>query len=43
MAKLNDPVQLAVIGAAHGTRGELRVKTFTGDPMALAEWKNWVR
>lgn len=38
MAKLSDPVQLAVIGAAHGTRGELRVKTFTGDPMALAEY-----
>ena len=38
MAKLNDPVQLAVIGAAHGTRGELRVKTFTGDPMALGEY-----
>jgi len=38
MAKLNDPVQLAVIGAAHGTRGELRVKTFTGDPMALADY-----
>lgn len=38
MAKLTDPVQLAVIGAAHGTRGELRVKTFTGDPMALADY-----
>ena len=38
MAKLNDPVQLAVIGAAHGTRGELRVKTFTGDPMALGDY-----
>ncbi|NTS32644.1 ribosome maturation factor RimM [Phyllobacterium sp. BT25] len=38
MAKLKDPVQLAVIGAAHGTRGELRVKTFTGDPMALGDY-----
>jgi 16S rRNA processing protein RimM len=38
MAKLNDPVQLAVIGAAHGTRGELRVKSFTGDPMALGDY-----
>jgi 16S rRNA processing protein RimM len=38
MAKLNDPLQLAVIGAAHGTRGELRVKTFTGDPMALGDY-----
>ncbi|QND51133.1 ribosome maturation factor RimM [Phyllobacterium sp. 628] len=38
MAKLNDPVQLAVIGAPHGTRGEVRVKTFTGDPLALADY-----
>ncbi len=38
MAKLNDPVQLAVIGAAHGTRGELRVKTFTGDPLAIGDY-----
>ncbi|MEK1888118.1 MAG: ribosome maturation factor RimM [Phyllobacterium sp.] len=38
MAKLKDPVQLAVIGAAHGTRGELRVKTFTGDPLALGDY-----
>ena len=27
---------MAVIGAAHGIRGEVRVKTFTGDPLALA-------
>lgn len=38
MAKLNNPVQMAVIGAAHGIRGELRVKTFTGDPLALADY-----
>lgn len=38
MAKLKDPVQLAVIGAAHGTRGEVRVKTFTGDPLALGDY-----
>jgi 16S rRNA processing protein RimM len=33
--KLQTPVQMAVIGAAHGIKGELRVKTFTGDPLAL--------
>lgn len=38
MAKLNNPVQMAVIGAAHGIKGELRVKTFTGDPLALADY-----
>lgn len=36
--KPQNPVQLAVIGAAHGIRGELRVKTFTGDPLALADY-----
>jgi 16S rRNA processing protein RimM len=35
MAKLQNPVLMAVIGAAHGIKGELRVKTFTGDPLAL--------
>ena len=35
MAKLENPVLMAVIGAAHGIKGELRVKTFTGDPLAL--------
>ena len=29
---------MAVVGAAHGIRGEVRVKTFTGDPMALADY-----
>jgi 16S rRNA processing protein RimM len=29
---------MAVIGAAHGIRGELRVKTFTGDPTALGDY-----
>jgi 16S rRNA processing protein RimM len=33
--KPKNPVQMAVIGAAHGIKGELRVKTFTGDPLAL--------
>ena len=38
MTKPQNPVQLAVIGAAHGIKGELRVKTFTGDPLALADY-----
>ncbi|GLS30189.1 16S rRNA processing protein RimM [Mesorhizobium albiziae] len=38
MSKLKKPVQMAVIGAAHGIKGELRVKTFTGDPLALADY-----
>jgi 16S rRNA processing protein RimM len=38
MSKLENPVQMAVIGAAHGIRGELRVKTFTGDPLALGDY-----
>lgn len=36
--KPQNPILMAVIGAAHGIRGELRVKTFTGDPMALADY-----
>ena len=35
---MKNPVQMAVIGAAHGIRGELRVKTFTGDPLALGDY-----
>lgn len=29
---------MAVIGAAHGIKGELRVKTFTGDPAAIGSY-----
>ncbi|KAB2734699.1 ribosome maturation factor RimM [Brucella anthropi] len=38
MPRPENPIQLAVIGAAHGTRGEVRVKTFTGHPLAIAEY-----
>ena len=38
MRKLENPVHMAVIGAAHGIKGELRVKAFTGDPMALGDY-----
>lgn len=31
-------VTLLVIGAPHGVRGEARVKSFTGDPMAVADY-----
>ncbi len=31
-------VLLATIGAAHGIHGEVRVKSFTAEPMALAEY-----
>lgn len=35
---MKNPVQMAVIGAPHGIRGELRVKTFTGEPEALGDY-----
>ena len=36
--KLENPVLMAVIGAAHGIKGEVRVKSFTGDPEALGDY-----
>lgn len=38
VANLDNPVQLAVIGAAHGIKGEVRVKTYTGDPFDLGSY-----
>ncbi|GLK80463.1 ribosome maturation factor RimM [Methylopila turkensis] len=32
-------VQIGVIGAAHGVRGEVRVKAFTADPTSLKAYK----
>ena len=32
-----DRILVARIGAAHGIRGEVRVKSFTADPLALIE------
>jgi 16S rRNA processing protein RimM len=29
-------ILLGVIGAAHGVKGEVRIKAFTGDPLAIA-------
>ncbi len=31
-------VLLGTIGAPHGVRGEVRIKAFTGDPMAIADY-----
>jgi len=31
-------VLLGVIGAPHGIKGEVRIKAFTGDPLALGEY-----
>ncbi|MGN6467097.1 MAG: ribosome maturation factor RimM, partial [Rhizobiaceae bacterium] len=35
MAKLKNPVQMAVIGAAHGIRGEVRVRSFAANAAGL--------
>lgn len=34
---------VAQVGAAHGVRGEVKVTTFTADPMALAAYKTLLR
>ncbi|MBE7184423.1 MAG: ribosome maturation factor RimM [Methylobacterium mesophilicum] len=38
MSKDPNLVEMAVIGAAQGLKGEVRVKSFTGDPLALGEY-----
>ncbi|WP_421856268.1 ribosome maturation factor RimM [Oricola sp.] len=38
MTKSVSPVLMAVIGAPNGVRGALRVKTYTGDPLALGDY-----
>jgi 16S rRNA processing protein RimM len=38
MGKPENPVLMGVIGAPHGVRGQLRVKPYTGDPMALGDY-----
>ena len=32
------PILIAEIGAAHGVRGEVRVKAHTADPLAIADY-----
>ena len=39
----DDLLLVAQIGGAHGVRGEVRITTFTADPMALASYKALVR
>ncbi len=31
-------ILLGIIGAPHGVRGEVRIKAFTGDPLAIADY-----
>ena len=38
MTKLAHPILVGVVGAAQGLRGEVRVKPFTEDPMALGDY-----
>ncbi len=38
MTKPERDVLMGVIGAPHGVRGQLRVKAYTGDPLALGEY-----
>jgi 16S rRNA processing protein RimM len=38
MQTQKNPIQMAVIGAAHGIKGEVRVKSFTADPLALGDY-----
>ena len=40
MVKLEHPVLMATVGAAQGLRGEVRVKSFTADPLALGDYGN---
>ena len=35
---MSDLILLGVVGAPHGVRGEVRIKTFTGDPLAIADY-----
>jgi 16S rRNA processing protein RimM len=40
MTKLRNPILMATIGAAQGLRGEVRVRSFTADPLALGDYGN---
>ncbi len=35
---LENPVLMGVIGAAHGIKGQCRVKSYSGDPLALGDY-----
>jgi 16S rRNA processing protein RimM len=36
-------IQVAVVGGAFGVRGEVRITTYTDDPMAIAEYRDLLR
>ncbi len=38
MSKLKNPVLMGTIGAAHGLRGEVRVKSFAAEPAAIGDY-----
>ncbi|HET7412634.1 MAG TPA: ribosome maturation factor RimM [Pararhizobium sp.] len=38
MTKLENPILMATVGAAQGIRGEVRVNSYTADPMALGDY-----
>lgn len=38
MSKLQHPILMATIGAAQGLRGEVRVRSYTAEPMTLGEY-----
>lgn len=42
MAKLENPVLMGKIGSAQGLRGEVRVSSYTDDPVALGDYGNLV-
>ncbi|MEL6921981.1 MAG: ribosome maturation factor RimM, partial [Pseudomonadota bacterium] len=33
-----NPVLMGVVGAPHGTKGQVRVKSYTGDPLAIGDY-----
>lgn len=35
---MGELVLLGIVGAPHGVRGEVRIKTFTGDPLGIADY-----
>ena len=40
MGKLQNPILMATIGAAQGLRGEVRLRSYTADPLALGDYGN---
>lgn len=38
MAGIENLILLGIVGAPHGVRGDVRIKTFTGDPLGIADY-----